>query len=199
MRNLVLVGGGGHFISCLDIILMTKLYKIVGIIDKKKISFRNIKYLGDDERLNDIRKKSSNALITIGQIHSPNIRISLYKKLKDLNFKMPIITSPNSTISKFSSINEGTIIMNGSILNANSKIGNNCIINTGSIIEHDVLINDHCHISTGVILNGNVTIGKGTFIGSGTVIKEGVSIGSNCVIGSNQNIKKNIKNFEKIK
>lgn len=199
MRNLVLVGGGGHFKSCLDVILMTKIFRIIGVVDSKRIKFKNIKYLGDDENLDAIRKKNSNALITVGQIKSPNTRIIIFRKLKRLNFKLPTIISPTSVVSNFSSINEGTIVMNGAIINSNSKIGNNCIINTGSIIEHDVIIDDHSHISTGVILNGNVSVGKGSFIGSGTVVKEGVSIGNNCVIGSNQNIKKNIKNFETIK
>tara|TARA_Y100000591_G_C21787647_1_gene674724 strand:- start:1144 stop:1263 length:120 start_codon:yes stop_codon:yes gene_type:complete len=36
MRNLILIGGGGHASSCLEIIEQYKNYKIIGIIEKKK-------------------------------------------------------------------------------------------------------------------------------------------------------------------
>ena len=36
MRNIVLLGAGGHFKSCIEIIENLEKYKIKGIIDKTK-------------------------------------------------------------------------------------------------------------------------------------------------------------------
>ena len=33
MKNIVLIGGGGHCKSCIDVIEMEKKYKILGLVD----------------------------------------------------------------------------------------------------------------------------------------------------------------------
>ena len=35
MRKIILIGGGGHALSCIDVIEHEKKFKIVGIVDDK--------------------------------------------------------------------------------------------------------------------------------------------------------------------
>ena len=200
MKNIVLVGAGGHCKTCIDVIEKENKYKILGLIDnKKKGSFLKYKILGNDHELKKIYNHAKYALVTVGQIKNYSVRVKLFNKLINLNFILPLIISPISSVSKHSSIKKGTIIMHRCIVNAGSIIGKNCIINTGVIVEHDVVIGNNCHISTGVIINGNTKIGDNTFIGSGTIIKNKVSIGKNCVIGMKKIIKKDIIDNQTIK
>ena len=37
MKNLILIGAGGHCVSCIDVIEKEKKFKIVGVLDKKKV------------------------------------------------------------------------------------------------------------------------------------------------------------------
>ena len=73
MRPIVLIGGGGHCVSCIDVIEWSSLFKIVGIIDNQNSSNEslNIKYpiIGRDEDLPKIIKEFPSYLITIGQIN----------------------------------------------------------------------------------------------------------------------------------
>ena len=39
MKKIILLGGGGHCKSCIDVIENENKYKIIGIIDKKKIFY----------------------------------------------------------------------------------------------------------------------------------------------------------------
>jgi sugar O-acyltransferase (sialic acid O-acetyltransferase NeuD family) len=200
MKNIILIGAGGHCKSCVDVIEKEKKYKIVGLIDnKKKGFFLKYKILGKDKELKNFRALAKYALVTVGQIKDFSIRLKLFIRAINYNFVLPSIVSPLSSVSKYSLIKEGSIIMNRCIVNAHSVIGKNCIINTGAIIEHDVSIGNNCHISTGVIVNGEVKIGNNTFIGSGTVIKNKVKIGSNCIIGMKKVIKNNIKDNKILK
>ena len=195
MDKIILLGGGGHCKSCIEIIEQTKKFKILGIIEKKikqKKSILGYKLLGVDSDLNKFKSKTQYAFITVGQILNSDNRVKIYNKLIKLNFKLPVIISPNTMISKRSIINKGTIIMNQVHIGPDTFIGKNCIINNKALIEHDCKINDYCHISTGSILNGSVTIGKGVFIGSGAIIKNNVTIGNNTVIGAGVYIKKNV-------
>ena len=69
MKELILVGAGGHCLSCIDVIELQNKYKIVGLIDKKPQNKKfNYKILGKDEDLKKIFKKYKTALVTLGYI-----------------------------------------------------------------------------------------------------------------------------------
>ena len=202
MDKILLIGAGGHARSCIDVLEEENQFEIAGLIEKgESISNESLGYpvIGTDDDLKVLRQQYKNALITVGQIKSPKIRIKLYQLLKELDFTLPVIVSPHAYVSKHAQIGEGSIIMHGVIINANAKIGNNCIINNKSLIEHDAVIGDHCHISTGVIINGEVSIRNETFIGSGTVAKQAISIGKSCVIGAGVVVKNDIESNKVVK
>ena len=187
MDKILLIGAGGHARACIDVIENANEYEIAGLIEKdKSMIHANLGYpiIGTDSDLENMRQKYSYALITVGQIKSPEIRMKLYTLLKELSFKQPFVISPKAYVSKHAKIGEGSIVMHGSFVNANATIGNNCILNNKSLIEHDAIIGNHCHIATGAIINGEVTVGDKTFIGSSVITKQSISIGNNCVIGA---------------
>tara|TARA_B100001750_G_C15220694_1_gene453093 strand:+ start:84 stop:695 length:612 start_codon:yes stop_codon:yes gene_type:complete len=195
MQKIVLLGAGGHAHSCIDVIEQCKKYSIAGLIGKKEQMMSEVlgyPLLGTDEELKKISKKIKNAIISVGQIKTPKLRINLYKKAIEAGFELPIVQSPYAYVSPLAKIGEGTIIMHGAIVNANAVIGKNCILNTKCIIEHDAVVDDHCHVSTGAILNGKVFLGRGSFVGSGSVIKEKVNIGNYCVISANTFLNKSL-------
>ena len=202
MAKILLIGAGGHARSCIDVIETVEQFEIAGLIEKSEsISNESLGYpvIGTDDNLKALRQQYKNALITVGQIKSPKIRIKLYQLLKELDFTLPVIVSPHAYVSKHSQIGEGTIIMHGAIVNANAKIGNNCIINNKALIEHDAIIGDHCHIATGATINGEVSVGNKTFFGSGAITKQCISIGNNCIIGAGAIIKNDIKPNQVVK
>jgi len=202
MDKILLIGAGGHAHSCIDVLEEENQFEIAGLIEKgESISNESLGYpvIGTDDDLKVLRQQYKNALVTVGQIKSPAIRVKLYQLLKELDFTLPVIVSSHAYVSKHAQIGEGSIIMHGVIINANAIIGNNCIINNRALIEHDAVIGDHCHIATGAIINGAVSVGNETFIGSGVVTKQCISIGNQCVIGAGSIIKKDIESNQIIK
>ena len=178
-EKIVLLGGGGHCHSVIDVIESENKYEIIGIVDKKELIGNDIlgyKIIACDDDLETIFKTCKNAIITVGQIESNTVRVKLFNKLKEIGFALPIIISPLAYVSKHSFIEEGTIIMHHALVNANAKIGKNCIINTKALIEHDVIIEDNCHISTASVLNGNVIVKENTFFGSNATSRQGIEI-----------------------
>ena len=197
MNKILLIGGGGHCKSVIDVIEAERKYDIAGIIDKDlEIGYRILekyKVIGRDEDLEKLRKECKYAIITVGQIKTPRIRIKLYELLKNLNYELPVIISPLAYVSKYAEIGEGTIVMHNALVNAGAKVGKNCIINNKSLVEHDAVIGNHCHISTAAIINGEVIIGNEVFIGSNCVISNNITIVSNSVIGVGSVINMDIK------
>jgi len=186
LPELLLIGGGGHCRSCIDVIESEGKYKIAGIVNQSGGSREQTlcyDVLGDDEDLPELLKKHPNALITVGQIKSADLRRKLFEKVQRLGFVLPTIISPRAYVSKNASIGVGTIVMHDALVNTEARIGNNCILNTKSLVEHDAIVEDHCHISTGSIVNGGTVIREKTFIGSNTITKEYITVGKTSVIG----------------
>lgn len=189
-KNLIIFGAGGHFTSCLDVILSSKKYNILFIVDKKKSSKKyGFKVVSELKNYSKLLKKCKNVFVAVGQIKNNLIRKKIIKKLEKYGFKFPSIISPLAHVSELSKIGKGNIIMHGSIINAGSKIGDHNIFNSKSLIEHDVEIGNFCHISTGSIINGDCKINDDTFIGSGSVLKQGIIIKKKSLIGMSSIIK----------
>ncbi len=172
MKDLILIGGGGHCKSVIDVIESGREFRIVGIVDMpEKVGQKILQYeiIGQDEDLEKLSHTVQYFFISIGHINSVLPRKKIYQILKKLNLVLPTIISPYAYVSGSAVLGEGNIIMHHAMVNTGSKIGNNCIINSKALIEHDVIVGNHCHISTGAILNGAVTIKDNSFIGSNAV------------------------------
>lgn len=179
MEKIVLVGGGGHCHSVIDVIELTNKYEIIGIVDKKEnIGKKVLDYeiIACDDDLETIFQTCKNAIITVGQIKTNSLRVKLFDKLKNIGFNLPVIISSLAYVSKHATLDEGTIVMHHALINANVKIGKNCIINTKALIEHDCLVEDNCHISTASVLNGGVVVKENSFLGSNTTSKQNIKI-----------------------
>jgi len=190
-EKIILIGGGGHCRSSIDVIEQGNKFHIAGIVDTKPKIGQTVlgyKIIACDDDLHNLAKEYKYFLITVGQIKKPDIRIRLFEKIKTYGIKVPIIISPLAYVSRHASIDEGSIIMHHSLVNAGARIGKNNIINTKSLIEHDAVIGDHCHISTGALINGGVRVDDGVFVGSNVVIREYIKIGEKSVIGANTSI-----------
>ena len=197
MKEIVLVGGGGHCRSCIDLIEEQGQYRIAGIVDrpeKQGTAVMGYAVIGDDNDLPDLVSQYPCFLVTVGQIRSPEPRKSLFQRLRKLGAKLPPIVSPRAHVSRHARLGDGTVVMPFALVGPQAVVGENCIINTRALVEHDVVIGDHCHLATGALVNGGVTVGDVVFIGSGAVVRETVAIGSKTVIGCGVTVRHAIEN-----
>lgn len=182
-KQIILIGGGGHCRSCIDVIESGQEFQIAGIVEqpgKNKInSLLGYPVLGNDNDLELLKKRYDYALVSVGQMGSSNIRQKIFNQLKKTGFILPVIISSLAHVSKHASLVEGTIVMHQALVNAGARIGRNCILNTKCLVEHDAKIGDHTHISTAAVLNGETVIGSGSFVGSNAIIVQGARFPDN--------------------
>jgi sugar O-acyltransferase (sialic acid O-acetyltransferase NeuD family) len=189
--SLLLIGAGGHARSCIDVIERTGCYRIVGVVARQEeIGSELFGYpvIGGDDDLVELRGRADAALVTVGQIASPETRIRLFDLLGQAGYDLPPVVSPTAYVSTHAAIGAGTIVMHGAVVNAGAVIGRNCIINSQALVEHDARVGDHCHVSTHAVVNGDACLGEGTFLGSGACVREAVTLGRRCVIGMGQQV-----------
>ncbi|WP_312922347.1 NeuD/PglB/VioB family sugar acetyltransferase [Stutzerimonas nitrititolerans] len=174
--KLLLIGGGGHCNSVIDVIEQENRFQIVGIIDNPENLGKQVlgyPVIATDNQLAELYSKYQHAIVTVGQIKSSALRVRLYQQLKEIGYQLPVIISPMAYVSKHAQIGEGTVILHHALVNASANIGNNCIINSKALIEHDAHIHDHCHIATASVINGGVVVEANTFVGSNTTSVQG--------------------------
>ena len=192
-NNLILIGGGGHCKSVIDV-AESAGFNILGVLDMPEEVEKQVldyKVIGTDD---DISKYVDKAefIITVGFIKNPDIRIKIYNRIKEAGGKLATIIASTAHVSKYATIGEGTVIMHQAVVNAGAKIGVNCIINTFANIEHDAQIGDQCHISTGTMVNGDCEVGNNVFIGSQSVLANGITVGDDIIIGAGSVVRKSI-------
>lgn len=189
--RILLVGAGGHAMACIDVIEQDGRFDIAGLVgNAAEVGSQVLGYAvtGTDDDLPQLLAAVPNALIAVGQIKSPELRMHLFERVRALGGRPATLTSPLAHVSRHATIGSGTIVMHGAVVNAGAIVGRNCIINSLALIEHGVCVGDHCHIATHAAVNSDVRVGSGTFIGSGTSVRQGVAIGERCVVGMGQRV-----------
>lgn len=192
-KNIILIGGGGHCKSVIDV-AESAGYNILGILDMPEDvgkSVLNYKVIGTDEEIPQYADKAE-FIITVGFIKNPTARVRIYNKLKECGGKLATIVASTANVSRYATIGEGTVVMHQSVVNAGAMIGSNCIINTLCNIEHDAVIGDQCHISTGAMINGDCKVGDRVFIGSQSVLANGITVGDDIIVGAGSVVRKAI-------
>ncbi|WP_391088892.1 NeuD/PglB/VioB family sugar acetyltransferase [Vibrio sp. NH-UV-68] len=111
-------------------------------------------------------------------------RIEKQTLLSQKGAHFPTFIHPTATVSQYSQVGEGTVVMAGAVINPFSTIGPNCIINTSATIDHDCVLEEGVHISPGANIAGGVQVGVGSWVGIGASVKQLIKIGNHAVIAA---------------
>ena len=197
MKNIYIIGAGGHAKVVADIILkhienLKEEIRIAGFLDdgysfEENREIFGIKIIGKIDYVLELSQDINNYFVIA--IGSNLIREKITLKY-NLNYYTAI--HPDSIIGNNVDIGIGSVVMAGTIINSYSKIGKHCIINSGAIIEHDNVIEDFVHIAPKSAIAGGVKIGKGSWIGIGSSIIQNIEIGAEAFIGAGSVVVKNI-------
>jgi acetyltransferase EpsM len=195
MKNIIIFGSGGHSMVIIDLIKELKQHTIVGIYDDKKEGFfEGIRIIGKiNNDVDNVIKDADEYIIAIGD---NSTRKYIYEKFYTLHWATLI--HPRSIVSKSASIDEGTVVLAGAIIQPGVTIGKHCIINTNSNIDHESYINSFSSICPGVTICGKVNIRELTFIGANSTIIQGITVGKNCIVGAGTVVIKNVNDNCKI-
>ena len=193
-KNLILVGGGGHCKSVIDV-AESAGYNILGVLDTpENVGKQVLTYsvIGTDDDIPQYVDKAE-FIITVGFIKNPTIRVRIYNRIKEAGGKLATIIASTARVSKYATVGEGTVVMHQAFVNAGAQIGANCIINTFCNIEHDAQVGSQSHISTGTMVNGDCKVGERVFIGSQSVLANGIEVCDDVIVGAGSFVRKTIR------
>ena len=196
---LYIIGAGGHGKVVAELAILMKSYKEIIFLDDNKIKGSKVIGLEVIGKINlkfikNLVHSKADFFVAIGDgLKRSEIQNNLIK----CKANIATLIHPNATVSKFSSIKEGSIICAGSILGPDVKVGKGTIINHSSTVDHDSYVGNFTHVCPHASLSGNTKIGDFSTIGTGARVIPGIDIGENCLIGAGAVVTKNIPNHEK--
>jgi sugar O-acyltransferase (sialic acid O-acetyltransferase NeuD family) len=184
---MLLYGASGHakvICSALEVLSIP----ITGIFDdnptlKKLNKFEVLGYY------NHNHLKNETIIISIGD-NQTRKRIS-----KVIQHQFGICISKNAIVDADVIIGEGSVVLQGVVIQSSCQIGKHCIVNTLSSIDHDCILLDFVHVSPSATLCGGVKIGEGTQIGAGATVIQNINIGKWCIIGAGSVITEDIPDY----
>jgi sugar O-acyltransferase (sialic acid O-acetyltransferase NeuD family) len=195
MDNILIIGGGGHAKVVISILKKHRSYNILGYFDRNDNGdILSVKYIGDDSNAPNIFRNGCNqAALGLGQLRSSLFRRQIVELYSNIGFEFPTIISHSAQINEDVLLGNGTVVMDGTIINSGTRIGTFSILNTSSSIDHDCKIGDFTHIAPGVTLSGGVEIGMDCLIGTGSTIIQYKTITSNVIVGAGSVVTKDIQ------
>ncbi len=174
-------------INAQDVVFWSETKTKYGFIEER---FPIIK--SDEEIIDYFNKESKSFLLCVSSIENRKI---LSEKFKHLGGKAISFISPNSIISKYITVGQGTLIMSRVEIEAGVIIGEQCLINKTANIGHGCVIGSNCEVAPGVILTGEVELGENTYIGTRAIVLPKIKIGKNAVVAAGSVVKKNVPDY----
>lgn len=178
---MILLGGGGIGVVVLDVLMRCDI-RVDYIVDGKESlrSIRGVPVVRDAALTSpgDTDRSRHELIVCMGD---PARKAKLVERYPG-RFGKAI--DPSAIISTQSTIGEGSVAFQGTIVQTNSRIGRHVIINTAASIDHDCDIDDFVHIAPHSTLCGFVRVQRGAQISAGATIIPGVTVGANAIVGA---------------
>ena len=87
-------------------------------------------------------------------------RRDLFDNLSRCGERFATARHPSAILSASCTIDQGSVVCAGVVVNTAAHVGANVILNTSCSVDHHNEIGDHAHIAPGARLGGDVTIGQ---------------------------------------
>ena len=195
---LVIVGGGGHAATLLDLLRIARAFNVVGILDDQLPRghvVNGVSVIGPTTELTSLVEQGCIlAVNAVGGIGLRRARQDIWSKIKSSGMGLPCLVHPGAIVDSSATLGEGAQVMAGSYVGARSQVGQNVIVNTSSVVSHDCVIQDHAHIAPGALLAGNVSIGQRALIGMGATVHMQVQIGDDVVVPNGTRVTEDLAN-----
>ncbi len=187
MRELVIVGAGGHGRETLDIVeavnAVAPTWAFRGFVDDgpssaERIERRGAVLLGAVDHL-----RSHPTCYVLG-IGASQTRARLDERLSGWGAEAVTLVHPHATLGADNRIGEGVLVAAGARVTTNVTLGRHVHLNVNAVVSHDCSVGDHATLSPGAHVNGEVTLGRRTFLGTGAIVLPGVVVGDDACVGA---------------
>ncbi|MBQ7830731.1 MAG: acetyltransferase, partial [Clostridia bacterium] len=137
MKELVIIGAGGHGRVIADIAQKLGAYERISFLDDGEAKeSMGLPVVGKVAEM-DKYAKQADMFVAIG---NSKARGEFIERLLAMGANVPVLVHPSAIIGACVEVGAGTAIMAGAVINPCSKLGKGVILNTCSSVDHDCII-----------------------------------------------------------
>jgi len=186
-KKLVVIGAGGHAKVVIDVARAAGWLPVAALDPVGPGHFcSDVPVIGSDDMAASVFADGLRfALIALG---SNRVRLRIGEQLRQIGFVCPPIIHPQTVISPYAQIADGTVVMPQAVINSHARVGKFAIINTGAIVEHDCIVGDGAHIAPRSVLGGTVSIGREVLFGIGSAARPGSTVADGATVGAGSTV-----------
>lgn len=184
---MVIAGAGGLAKEILEIFFqygqLGNIYFFDNISNPTpKPLFERFPVLSSLEEASRVFKTDPSFVLGLG---SPVSRYTVSRLLQQAGGQLKSAISKHAMIGHFgTSIGDGVIILDGTVVTNDVEIGKGCLVNPLCSISHDTRIGHFTELSPGVRVTGGCRIGNFTTLFTNAVVLPRVTIGSNVIVAA---------------
>lgn len=188
---LAILGASGHGKVLADIAELTGWKQIVFFDDAwpEKASNGAWQVIGDTQMLLNNINNYQGVIVAIG---NNKVRQQKLQQLDSAGAKLITLIHPSATVSRYTQIGLGSVIVAGAVINPDCIIGSGAIINTCSSVGHDCTLGDAVHICPGARLAGGTEVDDRAWVGVGSSVRQLIKIGADAIIGAGSAVVKDV-------
>ncbi|WP_395066821.1 NeuD/PglB/VioB family sugar acetyltransferase [Paraburkholderia silvatlantica] len=182
MKNLLIVGAGGHGRSLAEAVLLSGTFRIAGFVDDSAPQLERVwdlPVLGKTEALGNFRAVADAAIVGIG---NNAVRETLLNRLAELGLELPVVVHPGARVSPRAVIGPGSAVMAGAIVGTEAQLGRGVIVNCGAVVDHHCRVEDFGHLGTHAAMAGGSILGRAAWMQAGSALGYGVKVEDGVVL-----------------
>jgi len=200
MDEILLVGSAGHAKVIVDIVEKQGKYRIAGFLEHSRPKGELVQgypVVGQEEDLPQLIESLGikGILVAIGDNY---LRSKVAAKIGAIAPDLPFVTAihPQATIARDVTIEAGTVVMAGGIVNPACTVGRFCVVNTNASLDHDGVMEDFSSLAPRVATGGFCRIGAYSAIGIGAVLIHRMVVGEQSVVGAGSTVLKPVEPYQ---
>lgn len=188
---LAILGASGHGKVLADIAELTGWEKVVFFDDAwpEKIHNGPWQIIGNTHKLLNSLNNYDGVIVAIG---NNKVRQQKLQQLNNAGANIITLIHPSATVSRYTQIGIGSVVVAGAVINPDCVIGSGAIINTCSSVGHDCNLGDAVHICPGARLAGGTEVDDRAWIGVGSSVRQLIKVGADAVVGAGSVVVKNV-------
>lgn len=188
---LAILGASGHGKVLADIAELTGWEDIVFFDDAwpKKINNGPWQIVGNTQKLLENLDDYNGVIVAIG---NNKIRQQKLQQLDKTGAKIITLIHPSATVSRYTQIGPGSVVVAGAVINPDCIIGSGTIINTCSSVGHDCTLGNAVHICPGARLAGGTKVADRAWVGVGSSVRQLIKIGADAIVGAGSAVVKDV-------
>jgi len=194
--SLVIYGGGGQGKCVIDLVQLTGVYRVAGIIDEgipPGTQILGVPVLGGSAVLPELHQRGLRlAVNAVGGIGNVALRVKIFETLSQAGFTCPSLVHPTAWVEPSAVLEGGVQILAQSYVGSAARIGYGTLINAGVIVSHDCDIGQCVNLSPGAALAGGVRVGDFAQIGMNATVNVNVVVGAKARIGNGATVKADV-------